>query len=109
MGRPFKSIIMTRNDARKLAETITNDQLEQMLTKAKENIKDWTKVSLVNKGLTKGSAWNILGANFDPTVQHHVLAKTNMIREFGEFLPEDLKPKKKEKVKIIPRHQDPKF
>ena len=100
---------MERYKARNIAETITNEQLKEMLDRAKENITDWTKVSSVNKGMTKGVAWNILGANFDPTVQHHILAKTNMIREFGEFLSDDLKPKKKDKPKIIPFHQDPKF
>lgn len=100
---------MKRSDARKIAETITNEQLVQMLNNAKEGITDWTKVSSVNKSFTKGVAWNILGANFDPTIHHHILAKTNMVREFGDFLPEELKPKKKEKVKIVPHHQEPKF
>lgn len=100
---------MKRSDARVLAETITNEQLVQMLNNAKEGMTDWTEVSSVNKSFTKGVAWNILGANFDPDIQHHILAKTNMIREFGEFLPEELKPKKKKKEKIVPFHQEPKF
>jgi hypothetical protein len=101
--------IMERSKARHIAETITNEQLKEMLDRAKENIKDWSKVSTVNKGITKGTAWNILGSNFDVSKEHHILTKTNMVREFGEFLSEDLKPKKKEKVKIIAFHQDPKF
>jgi hypothetical protein len=100
---------MERYKAKQIAETITNEQLKEMLDKAKDNIKDWTKVSTVNKGLTKGVAWNILGSNFDETKKHHILAKINMVREFGEFLPEDLKPKKKEKHTIVPIHQEPKF
>lgn len=100
---------MKRSDARNIAETITNEQLVQMLNNAKEGITDWTKVSSVNKSFTKGVAWNILGAYFDPTIEHHILAKTNMIREFGEFLPEELKPKKKEKPNIVPFHQEPKL
>ena len=99
MGHTLKSTIMRRNDARNLANTITNQQLFDMLEKAKVEVKDWTKVSLVNKGLTKGTAWNILGKDFDVNKTHHVLAKANMIREFGEFLPEELKPKKKRTVK----------
>lgn len=100
---------MRRNEARNLADTITNQQLFDMLEKAKIGVKDWTKVSLVNKGMTKGTAWNILGKDFDVNKEYHVLAKANMIREFGEFLPEELKPKKKEKIKIVPHHQEPKF
>lgn len=100
---------MKRNEARNLADTITNQQLFDMLEKAKIGIKDWTKVSLVNKSMTKGTAWNILGKDFDVNKEYHILAKTNMIREFGEFLPEELKPKKKEKIKIVPHHQEPKF
>lgn len=100
---------MERYKARVIAETITNEQLKEMLDRSKENITDWTKVSKVNKGLSKGSAWNILGKDFDVNNNYHILTKTNMITEFGEFLPEELKPKKKEKVKIIPRHQDPIF
>lgn len=100
---------MRRSDARKIAETITNEQLVQMLNEAKQKVTNWNEPSIVNKCFTKGVAWNILGANFDTNIEHHILAKTNMIREFGNYLPDELKPKKKEKVKIIPFHQDPKF
>ena len=101
---------MKRSDARKLANTITNEQLFDMLVLAKIGIKDWTKVSLVNKGMTKGTAWNILGKDFDVAKEHHVLAKTNMIREFGKFLSEDLQPVKKTKNALIPPfHQEPIF
>ena len=103
---------MNRTLAKKIAETITNEQLGQMFKSAKENIKDWTKVSSVNKGMTKGAAWNILAADFDLSHCYHILAKINMIREFGEFLPEELvkkyaSPKKLEPV--APIHHSPKF
>lgn len=102
---------MNRNDARKIAETITNNQLQQMFDTAKTNIKDWTKVSSVNKGATKGLAWNILARDFDVNADHHILAKTNMVREFGEFLPEELKPKntRQKSQEKPPVHQEPKF
>lgn len=80
-----------------------------MMENAKEKITDWTKVSTVNKTFTKGVAWNILCKDFDENYNYHVLAKTNMIREFGEYLPEELKPKKVEKPKITPVHRDPIF
>lgn len=100
---------MKRTDARKIAEIITNEQLQQMFEAAKTQIIDWTKVSNVNKGLKKGAAWNILAKNFDLNSTHHILAKTNMIREFGEFLPPELKPQNKIKQLITPIHQNPHF
>ena len=80
-----------------------------MFETAKAKITDWTKVSNCNLGLTKGVAWNILAKNFDVKTNHHILAKTNMVREFGEFLPDELKPKKKVRVYQKPTHQDPQF
>lgn len=40
---------MNKQTARKIAQIITNEQLLEMLNNAKENIKDWTVVSKVNK------------------------------------------------------------
>jgi hypothetical protein len=100
---------MNRSDARKIAETISNQQLMEMFERAKKEIKDWTKVSSVNKGLTKGTAWNVLAKDFDVNYNYHIMAKTNMVREFGEFLPVEIKPMKKTKMNINPVHQDPIF
>lgn len=102
---------MNRTHAKLIAETITNEQLQDMFNNAKEKIKDWTAVSVVNKGLTKGTAWNILTKALDSGIDHNNLGKINMIREFGEYLPtEILIPKK---IKAIsdkpPVHQDPIF
>lgn len=100
---------MNRTDARQIAETITSQQLADMLEASKNGIKDWTKRSRVNKGLDLGTTWNILGSNY--TGQDlHVLAKTNMIWEFGDFLPDKLKPTKKNKIPLPEiHHQDPVF
>ena len=101
---------MNRKIARKIAESITNEALKEMFENAKKSIKDWSKVSNVNKGMTKGTSWNILGKDFDVTVNYHILAKTNMVREFGEFLPAKYVPEKKLKPPIKPPvHQDPQF
>lgn len=100
---------MNRSDAKRIAGTITNEQLKEMFDTAKSKITDWTKVATVNKGLTKGTAWNILAADFDVKAKHHIMAKTNMVREFGEFLPNSLKPKKQKRKLIPPTHQDPKI
>ncbi|MFT4170576.1 MAG: hypothetical protein QM653_15775 [Dysgonomonas sp.] len=101
---------MNRSDAKKIAETITNDHLLQMFNSAKENVADWTKVSNVNKGMTKGAVWNILAKDFDVSKKYHNLAKVNMIREFGEYLPRELKPiKEKYYPSKHPTHQEPNF
>ena len=88
---------MNKTLAKKIAKTISNEQLQEMFNTAKERIKDWTVVSSVNKGMTKGTGWNILAKNFNVDDTYHILAKTNMIREFGEFLSEELKPSKIQK------------
>jgi hypothetical protein len=100
---------MQRHIAKQIAEKITNQQLKEMLDKAKIGVENWTKTSNVNKGLTKGAAWNILAAGFDVNMEYHWLTKLNMIREFGNFLPDELKPKKKDKPHIKPIHQQPNF
>lgn len=103
---------MQKHIAKKIAETITNEQLKQMFDNARGQIKDWTKVSSINKSFTKGSSWNILARDFDVDYDYSILAKTNMIREFGEFLPEELKSKadlSNKEVKEKPLHQEPIF
>lgn len=101
---------MNRPDAKRIAETITNEQLLQMFNSAKENITDWTKTSNVNKSMTKGVAWNILAKDFDVSNKYHNLVKINMIREFGEYLPKELKPvKHKRHSSKPPIHQEPNF
>ena len=99
---------MNRKHASELAETITNEQINQMFNNAKVGVKDWTETSIVNKGVTKGVAWNVLAKNFDLEYNYHTLGKMNMIREFGEFLPSELKPKKKRKQQVTrPIHEEP--
>ena len=100
---------MNRSDAIIIAETITNEQIQEMFNNAKANVKDWAKVSTNNKGFTKGVAWNILAKDFNVEHNYHILAKTNMVNEFGDFLPVELKPKKHRKVQKKPVHQEPQF
>ncbi len=100
---------MNRADARKIAETITNEQIQEMFCNAKEGIHDWTKVSECNKSCTKGVAWNILASKFDINYKYHILAKTNFVREFGEFLSNDVKPIKVVRKVPTPIHQNPQF
>lgn len=102
---------MNKSNSKKIAETITFDQLAKMFNQAKEGIKDWTEVSSVNGCMTKGTSWNILFKALSPKIMTQKLAITNMIREFGEYLPENLKPKKEHKAIRNSRitHQEPKF
>lgn len=101
---------MNKSDARKIAEEITNEEILDMFNNAKENITDWTKISVINKGMSIGTSWNILASDFNVNTEYHIMAKTNMIREFGEFLPKKFinKPTKTYVLKNIV-HQHPKF
>lgn len=100
---------MNRSDARIIAETITNQQLVDMFESAKRGIRDWTERSAVNKSFSLGVSWNILAKDFDPEKSHHVLAKKNMIWEFGDFLPDESKPSKDKKVLPEIHHEEPVF
>jgi hypothetical protein len=101
---------MRRSDAKNIADTISNDDLMKMVENAKNSITDWTEISICNKSLTKGTAWNILCKDFTSTAYVHKLGKINMIREFGKYLPENLKPPKKTKyINPNPIHQEPIF
>lgn len=102
---------MNRSKAKIIAETITNKELELMFISAAHNITDWTKTSSINKSMTKGCAWNILAKDFNVDVNYSKIAKVNMVREFGEFLPEEitLQFNKSKKPTIVPTHQNPDF
>lgn len=102
---------ITKKEALEIAHNISNDNLETMFMNAMEGIEEWGETSYVNKGMTKGTSWNILAQNFDPEEKYGYSAKCNMVREFGNFLPEDLRvknpPESIFKVNVI--HQEPNF
>lgn len=103
---------MNKRYARELAETITREELLQMLSNAKEEITDWGQVSSVNKSMTKGAAWNVLAKGFSLNSERHILGIKNMIWEFGDYLPAYLcQCKKARKVPASGKvfHQDPLF
>lgn len=104
---------MNRNEAKKIAETVTNSELKDMFLNAQSEIKDWTQRSIVNLGMTKGAAFNILSACIDKYIYEnrtiHILAKTNMVREFGEYLTNYERKYKDKKELPKPVHQEPKF
>lgn len=100
---------MNKAEAKRLALILTNEELLSMFDNAKCKIIDWAKVSNVNKGMTKGTAWNILAKDFDTEKNYHNLTKVNMIREFGDYLPGYEKAIKLKNVVINVVHQEPKF
>ncbi len=102
---------MNKTNAKKIAETITFEQLSKMFDRAKLNIMNWEEVSAVNKGMTKGAAWNILYKSLLPRVMNSPMIIKNMIWEFGDYLDDDLKikPKKKAKSDVKVFHQEPEF
>ena len=97
---------MNRNEAKRLAETVSADDLKKMFINARNKIMDWTQVSRVNKGLSKGTSFNILSkCGIDEKT--HILAKINMIWEFGEYLPNYEKEVVNKKKAQKPVHQEP--
>ena len=83
---------MNKQKAKKLAKIISHSDFQLMFELAKKEIKDWTIPSNVNKGLSKGKAWNLLypmsfkSESFFKSHDTGNLAKINMIREFGDHI-----------------------
>ena len=102
---------MNKADAKKIAESITFEQLSTMFNNAKSNIVNWKEVSTVNKCMTKGAAWNILIKGLTPRIMNQPLALKNMIWEFGDYLDDDLQVKPEQEIKsdIEVFHQEPDF
>lgn len=98
---------MERHQALKIAETISNQDLATMFENAKNSITDWTKVSAVNKTMTIGVTWNLLANDFDVSKNYQILAKTNMVWEFGAFLPPHIERFDPKPIQV--HHQEPKF
>lgn len=99
---------MNRKDSKQIAETITNEEILVMLSRAKDRIKDWTQTSRINKNMTIGTAWNILTRDFNVENNIPNLHKVNLIREFGDYLPTHLKIKKETNIsEVIITHQIP--
>jgi len=98
---------MNRTDAKKIAETINIKDLKFMVVNAYSSIKDWKQPSKVNKSMSVGTTFNVLtSCEFKDNMS--LITKINLLREFGEFLPEDLKPVKVHKsINLTVTHQEP--
>jgi hypothetical protein len=105
---------MTKKEAIEIAKTVTNDQLEEMFVEVMKHYGEyslWGETAKVNKGMTKGTAWNIFGKDFNPDLKYSNIAKCNMVREFGDCLPDNVRIKYPPKSDIIINvvHQEPDF
>jgi len=79
---------MQRCEARRLAETCKEEELIGMLARARVEIVDWRKPSRINPSLSRGAVFNIfIACDLKTNGAAFLMAKTNMIAEFGEYLP----------------------
>lgn len=101
---------MNRPQARKLAETVTVEQIKQMLDNAKTGILDWTHASVANKGISRGSHWNLFCKDYSKKTEFSEMLKFRMIQEYGNFLPYHIRHQEiKKKDQAKPIHHDPIF
>lgn len=97
---------MTKTEAKKLAEKVSVSDLKYMFVNAYAKISNWERPSRVNKAMTIGTTFNVLSkCGVDSNT--HILAKINMLREFGEYLPDYQEPAKKTKKNSSLHHQKP--
>lgn len=105
---------MNRTDAKRIAETVTNDQLKVMFERARVGITDWRKGSAVNPCISKGKSWNIMRridvGQLKRGGRDMAIIK-NMVWDFGDFLDDGIKPEKKRASRpaINVHHEDPVF
>ncbi|MCQ9423422.1 hypothetical protein NRB16_07790 [Pseudomonas sp. LJDD11] len=101
---------MNRADANRIAETVTREQLAAMFARARAEITDWTKASPNNPAVTLGWTWNLMWPVFKNSERLRLPIIRSMVRAFGDYLDDDLKPPKKPRRQLpVPAHQDPVF
>lgn len=100
---------MNRKEAKQIALTISKTQMIEMFLTAQKEIKDWTQAAIVNKGMSKGMAFNIFTSDIENCDKWIWIGRYNAIREFGDYIPGYVKPGKEKKKSYIPIHQDPIF
>lgn len=77
---------MNKTEAKRWVDIVTLDELKLMFISAYNEISDWGETSTLNKGMSKGAVFNVLTkAGIHQNMSN--LVKINMIREFGEYLP----------------------
>ncbi len=101
---------LTKAKARELSEKIDDKTLLLMLQKAKEKVANWDAPSRSNIGISRAKNWNLFSSDFFITGKSKPpIIKYRMLEEFGEYLPDDIKQPKKQKTKIEPYTEKPKF
>lgn len=105
---------MNKNSAKRIAREneISYGEIKEILTKARASDINWEAVSSVNKGITKGVAFNIFWKGItdeDHVVPYSTLYAQNVLREFGEFsqYADYNNPKKQRNATTKVVHQEP--
>jgi len=99
---------MTNKRAKELADIVTNGDILYMLDNAAKNIKDWTKQSKANKGISRAINWNMFCKDFDYNKEYPTILKYRMIQEFGDYLPCEYTLKlKRDNNRDKPTHFEP--
>ena len=108
---------MNKQSAKFIVPTLTPELIAEMFENAKANITNWREVSCVNPGISKGVAWNLLYEASKEVTQRDIdncaYYLVNIIREFGDYLPERVKNTITKKGPKPPtqkiHHAEPKF
>jgi hypothetical protein len=97
---------MNRDFAYKVSLSSDNDDIKEMLIRARAGIKDWTERSRLNPGLSRGAVFNIF-ASCSFAKPWVTLSKTNAIFEFGDYHPKFKHILTKANYSSPPRHEEP--
>lgn len=92
---------------RELANTITTNELMDMIIKAKDNIINWEAPSRSNKSLSRGYHWNLFCKDFNIEGKYTELYKFRMLEEYGEYLEVKFITKGKQDITVM--HREPDF
>lgn len=100
-----------KTESETLSHIVTSADLSEMMSNAKEKVKNWKAVSVGNKGHTKGVAYNIF-KTIEVPERGVLIGVRNAIVEFGEYLPDRILATIKRERKLHdyePVHMEPDF
>lgn len=89
--------------AASLAYSCSNQEVIEILMKARVMVEDWSERSIVNGSMTKGTFYNIMTNAL--SVDNLEMHKRNIIWEFGEY--SSLYQKFLEEKQTEPHHEEP--
>lgn len=101
---------MNNKRAKELSKIVNNEELKKMLSDVINDKKiKWDKPSKANKGLSKGTHWNIFCSELDfSNGELSEILKYRLLQEYGDYL-EGYDQEVKSIKKINCTHQEPKF